>query len=90
MDCFILIAIFLISLSKGTTIQSLITQFICRNLQKFTVSFRNYFQRIDHSTFFTNNLPELMANTTSLNPIARAANPGFRKPNAAMGIATIL
>ncbi len=44
----------------------------------------------NQTTFFTNNLPELMASTTSLNPITNAPNVGVRNPNAATGMATIL
>lgn len=42
------------------------------------------------ATFLTNNLPELIANTTSLNPITNAPNVGVSKPKAATGMAMIL
>jgi len=41
-------------------------------------------------TFLKFNRIELMARTTSLNPITNAPNVGFKKPSAATGIATIL
>ena len=47
-------------------------------------------KQADHSTFFTNNLTEFIASTTSLNPITNAPNVGVRNPKAATGIATIL
>ena len=43
-----------------------------------------------HDTFFTNNLPELIASTTSLKPMTNAAKPGFKNPSAATGMAIIL
>ena len=43
-----------------------------------------------YSTFFVKSLTELMASTTSLNPIANALKVGAKKPKAAIGIAIIL
>ena len=43
-----------------------------------------------YTTFFHLNLTELAARITSLKPIASAAMPGVRKPNAAIGIAIML
>lgn len=43
-----------------------------------------------HTTLFTNNLTELIASTTSLNPITNAPIVGVSKPNAATGMAIIL
>ena len=44
----------------------------------------------DQITFFHVNLTEFAAKITSLNPIARAANPGVKKPTAATGMAIML
>lgn len=41
-------------------------------------------------TFFHLNLTELAASTTSLKPIAKAANPGVSNPTEATGMAMIL
>ena len=43
-----------------------------------------------YTTFFTNSLTELSASTTSLKPIASAANMGVKKPSAAIGMAITL
>lgn len=44
----------------------------------------------NYSILFPNSLTELIASTTSLNPIAKALKEGVRNPNAAIGMAMTL